>query len=160
MYLFYHAFIKNGNFHTGSKFQNWEHAPSIKNQLFLYRTNIFNSGHRISVSGADIFHLDSLLPNTKYFFLSIWGKKVYFGSRLYKFKSMNLPIYLPIDLSIYLSMYLSIYLSTYLSVYLSIYLSIYLSAFLSIYLSICLYIYLSIYLFIYLSISLSIYLSI
>ena len=27
LYLLYHAFIKNGNFHTGSNFLNWEHAP-------------------------------------------------------------------------------------------------------------------------------------
>ena len=27
LYLLYHAFIKNGNFHTGSNFQNWEYAP-------------------------------------------------------------------------------------------------------------------------------------
>ena len=26
LYLLNHAFIKNGNFHTVSNFQNWEHA--------------------------------------------------------------------------------------------------------------------------------------
>ena len=96
----------------------------------------------------------------KKIFLSILEKKFNFRSRLYKFGSMNLRIYLSTNLSTYLSFFLTVCLSDCLSVFLSVCMSLYLSFYLSIFLSACLSICLSDCLSVFLSVSLSINLSI
>ena len=93
----------------------WTWKPSFK----IYTTSTYTiykqAQEHISNFGSAYFSFSEHAPENK-IFLSISEKNFHFRSRLCKFGSMNLPIYLSICLSIYLSACLPVCLSNYLEI--------------------------------------------
>ena len=123
--------LKINIFRSGELFSIQEQRIFISGACSRNKKTIFSKQEQVFNFRSTYFSFWEHAPENE-IFLSISGKNFHFKSRLYKFGSMNLPIYICTYASIYLFIYSSIYLYIYLSIFLSIYLCIYLSMYLSI----------------------------
>ena len=96
--------LKINIFRSGELFSIQDQRIFISGACSRNKKTIFSKQEQVFNFGSTYFSFWEHAPENE-IFLSISEKKFHFRSRLYKFGSMNLPIYLSIYLSIYPSIY-------------------------------------------------------